>query len=229
MTFPRSRHVVVTGTDTGVGKTVVTAALAVALTARGQSVAVVKPVQTGVEVGDPGDIAEVVRLTGHSDVHELARLRLPLAPESAALAQDAELPTIAEIATRIASLDGDVVLVEGAGGLLVRMDLLGGTIVDLATVLDAEVVLVAREGLGTLNHVALSLARLQDAGIEARLVLGSCAARPGLAERTNHVDLPRLTGRPILGALPEGVGSMSRAEFRVSAAGWFALDDPVSR
>ena len=87
MTDPRALPsvVLVTGTGTGVGKTVVTAALAVLVRARGSTVAVVKPAQTGVGPGDPGDVDEVRRLAGDDvAVHELVRLRDPLSPEAAA-------------------------------------------------------------------------------------------------------------------------------------------------
>ncbi len=83
-----SRHPsyqLVVGTDTGVGKTVATAALAVHQRAAGRSVAVVKPVQTGVLSGEPGDVDVVRELAGVQDAYELVRLAEPLAPESAAL------------------------------------------------------------------------------------------------------------------------------------------------
>jgi len=221
MSLPTSRYVVVTGTDTSVGKTVVTAALAVALEAEGFRVAVVKPVQTGVAPGEPGDIEAVAALTGLSDVHELSRLEPPLAPESAALAVHAPLPTVADHAETIRGLDADVVVVEGAGGLLVRLDLHGGTIRDLADQLGADVVLVAREGLGTLNHIALTLASLAEVGLKAQVVLGSCSAEPGLAEQSNHADIPRLFGGPLLGRLPEAAGTLSPTQFRAQASQWF--------
>ena len=222
MTFPSSRFIIVTGTDTGVGKTVTTAALAVALEARGMNVAVVKPVQTGVDWDESGDIDEVVRLTGITDVHEFTRRRAALAPESAAMLQNAGLPTIAELAARIHAINTDTVLIEGAGGLLVHIDLVGGTIFDLAIGLAAEVVVVGREGLGTLNHFALTVEHLRTAGIEPRLVLGSCSPDPGLAERTNHNDLPRNTGLPIEGRIPESAGTLTREEFRKQAPSWFS-------
>ncbi len=221
MSLPTSRYVVVTGTDTSVGKTVVTAALAVTLEAEGFRVSVVKPVQTGVAPGEPGDIETVAALTGLSDVHELSRLELPLAPESAARAVDARLPTVADHAETIRGLDADVVIVEGAGGLLVRLDLHGGTIRDLAAQLGADVVLVAREGLGTLNHIALTLASLAEAGITAQVVLGSCSTEPGLAEQSNQADIPRLFGQPLLGRLPEAAGTLSSDQFRAQAPHWF--------
>ena len=75
---------VVTGTGTGVGKTVVTAAVAALAAARGSRVAVVKPAQTGVGGDEPGDLAEVRRLAGVTDLHELARYPDPLSPAAAA-------------------------------------------------------------------------------------------------------------------------------------------------
>jgi dethiobiotin synthetase len=78
------RPLVITGTDTGVGKTVVTAALAALAAGQGQRVAVVKPVQTGAAPGEPGDLDEVRRLSGIEDVHEYARFPEPLAPGGAA-------------------------------------------------------------------------------------------------------------------------------------------------
>lgn len=216
-----TRYVVVTGTDTDVGKTVVTAALTAALAARRIEVAVVKPMQTGVVAGEPGDADEVVRLTGSSAVHELARLRDPLAPETAARLEGVPLRPVAEVAEQIRRLDAEVVLVEGAGGLLVRLDLDGGTAIDLARALDAEVVVVAREGLGTLNHAGLTVDRLRAEGLTPRLVLGSCAAEPGLAEFHNRIDLPRLTGLPLDGVIPAGAGSLERTEFCRQAPGWF--------
>lgn len=222
MTLPGARYVVVTGTDTSVGKTVVTAALAVALAADGRRVAVVKPLQTGVGQDEPGDVDVVAALSRNTDLHELVRLRLPLAPESAARAEGRALPTVDEHVDRIRELDADVVIVEGAGGLLVRLDLAGGTIRDLALRLGADVFVVAREGLGTLNHVALTLEALAGLGLQTYLVLGSCSSEPGLAETTNRSDLPRLTGLPLAGALPEGAGALSATEFCASAPGWFA-------
>ena len=216
-----THFVAITGTDTGVGKTITTAALAVALQDAGHSVAVVKPVQTGVVPGEPGDVADVVRLTGMSAVEEITRLLHPLAPESAARLEGVWLPTTDELAARIRRTAADVVLVEGAGGLLVRLDVEGGTMIDLARALEAEVVVVVREGLGTLNHTGLTVDRLRAEGLTPRLVLGSCAPDPGLAERSNRADLPRLTGLPLDGLIPADAGSLDRGDFCRQAPGWF--------
>ena len=125
-----ARVVIVTGTSTDVGKTIVTAALVATLHERGLRVAVVKPVQTGLAPGEPGDLADIVRLAGPVETHEPARLPDPLAPDTAARVAGASIPTVAEHAAYVAGLAGrgdlDVVLVEGAGGLLVRLDTDGG-------------------------------------------------------------------------------------------------------
>src|SRR5690349_3926435 len=159
--------VVVTGTDTGVGKTIVTAALAAVVRASGHRVAVVKPVQTGVAAGEPGDLDDVRRLAEVDDLHELARFPDPLAPATAARRAKLPAPTVAQLAESIRGLaDRDLVLVEGAGGLLVHFDAGGGTFADLARALDAPAIVVARAGLGTLNASALTCEALAARGVE---------------------------------------------------------------
>ena len=214
------RVLVVTGTGTGVGKTVVTAALAV----RSPGCLVVKPVQTGVGPDEPGDADEVRRLAG-VDVAELVRLRDPLAPDTAARLAGVDIPTVAEHAARIRTLAAGhgTVIVEGAGGLLVRLDSRGGTLLDLAASLEASVVVVAAAGLGTLNHTALTVAALRHRGMEpAGVVIGAWPDSPDLAERCNLEDLPRVTGVPLLACVPDGAGDLEPAAFRAAAPGWFA-------
>lgn len=220
------RAVLVTGTGTGVGKTVVTAALAARAPSLGQRVIVVKPVQTGADSAD-SDAREVHRLTGVA-AHELVSLPEPLAPDTAARRAGVAVPTVAEHADRVRALAGghDLVLVEGAGGLLVRLDTDDGTLLDLADrlrdrLVDVSFVVVAAAGLGTLNHTELTVAALRGRGFgSAGLVIGSWPAEPGLAERCNRDDLPRVTGLPLLGAVPAGAGALDRAAFLAAAGGW---------
>ncbi len=196
---------VVSGTGTEVGKTVVTAAVAALAASRGDRVAVVKPVQTGEPPGAAGDLAVVRRLSGVTRTRELARFPDPLSPEAAARAAGRAPLDLAEAAVAIKQLQGeaDLILVEGAGGLLVRYDQAGATIADLAAMLGAPVLVVTTPGLGTLNHTALTFEALRARRLTAAgLVIGSWPAEPGLAERANLTDLAVVAGRALAGALP---------------------------
>jgi dethiobiotin synthetase len=208
---------VVTGTGTGVGKTVVTAAIAALAVASGRRVAVVKVTQTGVGVGQPGDLDQVRRLVGFPiTCRELARYPEPLAPATAA--RRAGLapvpPATAVAATQQLAPVHDLVLLEGAGGLLVPLDGAGATLADVAAALAAPVLVVVAAGLGTLNHTALTAEALRTRRLScAGTVIGAWPAEPDLAARCNVADLPAVTGLPLLGALPEGAGQLKPAEF----------------
>ncbi|MGW1071627.1 dethiobiotin synthase [Streptomyces sp. NPDC002537] len=216
---------VVTGTNTEVGKTVVTAAIAAAALAASRTVAVLKPAQTGVAADEPGDIAEVQRLAGPVTGAELARFPDPLAPATAAR-RAGRAPVrpreVERAATRLAG-DHDLVLVEGAGGLLVQLDEAGSTLADVAGLLAAPVLIVAQAGLGTLNVTALTAEALRARGLRCQgVVIGSWPAEPDLAARCNLADLPEAAGAPLLGAVPEGAGRLPAADFRAAAPGWLA-------
>lgn len=212
---------VVSGTGTDVGKTVATAALAAC--ARGR-VAVVKPAQTGVPddgSGDGfGDLAEVTRLAGVRDTFEFARYPDPLSPHHAAAVSGRGELDFAQTAQRIDDLDAeyDLVLVEGAGGLLVPFtDSDRWTLAELARTLHAPVLVVTAAGLGTLNHTTLTVDRLAEDGVSlAGIVIGSWPAEPDLAARCNAVDLARLG--PLAGVLPAGMASAPDFRRRARAA-----------
>ncbi|WP_328306669.1 dethiobiotin synthase [Actinomycetospora sp. NBC_00405] len=205
------RTLIVTGTGTDVGKTVVVAAIAALARAAGERVTVVKPAQTGVAPADDGDLAEVVRLAGPVDTLELARFPEPLAPATAARRAGATPVMAAQVVDAVRGLDTDLVIVEGAGGLLVRFNDLNETLADVAAGLDAPVLLVASAGLGVLNTAALTAEALARRGIPlAGVVVGAYPAEPDLAERTNLEDLPRVTDAPLLGVLPAGLGGADR-------------------
>jgi dethiobiotin synthetase len=215
---------VVTGTDTGVGKTVVTAAVAALARARGASVAVVKPAQTGVRPGLPGDLDEVRRLAGLTeDLHEYARYSAALAPAAAARLAGLPPPDLAACARQLKELRRDLVVVEGAGGLLVRYDEEGATLADLAHDLGAPVLLTVRPGLGTLNHTALTLEVMAARGVElAGVVIGSWPRRPGLDDLCNVRDLETIAARPLAGVLPERSGRLDGPDFLLVARGGLA-------
>ncbi|WMD07309.1 dethiobiotin synthase [Streptomyces sp. FXY-T5] len=216
---------VITGTGTEVGKTVVTAAVAASALAAGRSVAVLKAAQTGVRPDEPGDAAEVERLAGPVTTAELARFPEPLAPATAAR-RAGRTPVhpheIAEAAAKLAT-EHDLVLVEGAGGLLVRFDSAGGTLADAARLLSAPVLVVTPAGLGTLNTTELTARELLARGLDlAGIVIGSWPAAPDLAARCNLADLPDVAGAPLLGSVPAGSGALSPTTFRSSAPHWLA-------
>jgi dethiobiotin synthetase len=212
----------VTGTSTDVGKTVVTAALASLAVQSGKSVAVLKPAQTGVDVDGAGDLAEIERLTGGGvTLVELARYPEPLAPDTAARRSGLPLLALDDVVRVARDLDTahDLTLIEGAGGLLVRLGADGFTARDLAAALAASVVLVVASGLGTLNHTALTVEALGAVGVEcAGLVIGSWPQQPDLAERCNREDLVSVSGVPLLGLMPAGSGSENAQEFARTAS-----------
>ncbi|MFI1393902.1 dethiobiotin synthase [Streptomyces sp. NPDC020681] len=217
--------IVVSGTGTEIGKTVVTAALAAVARAQGRSVAVLKPAQTGVGVTEAGDVDEVARLGGGITGVELARYPEPLAPVTAAVRAGMATVRPHDVAEAVEKLaiEHDLVLVEGAGGLLVRFDEDGGTLADAARLLAAPVLVVVPAGLGTLNGAALTGEALRARGLEQLgVVVGSWPDAPDLAARCNLVDLPMDAGAPLLGAVPEGAGGLAPEEFRARAGSWLA-------
>jgi dethiobiotin synthetase len=184
-------RIVVTGTDTGVGKTYVSAALSTPRTAY------VKAAQTG----DDDDAATVQSLSG-AEVHTLARYPDPLAPATAARRAGVRAITPTEIAAFVETLHNDRVVIEGAGGLLVPFG--DGTIADVARLLNAPLIVVARAGLGTLNHTALTVEAIERRNLTCLgIVIGSWPQDPDLASLCNLDDLETIA--PVLGKLPEGV------------------------
>lgn len=196
----------VTGTDTGVGKTVASAWLAAAAREAGRSVRYVKPVQTGLAPGASGGDADFVRAATGVQADELLRFAEPLAPAVAAERAGTPIDFGGLFSEVRALADAcEELIVEGAGGLLVP--LAGDQMMaDLAAALDAELIVVARPGLGTLNHTALTLeaARRRSLTVGGLVVCGWPDA-PGLAERTNLERLGAMA--PILATIPfiEGV------------------------
>jgi dethiobiotin synthetase len=123
----------------------------------------------------------------------------------------------AHLGVRAAGRDADLVLVEGAGGLLVPMGE-GWTAADLAVSLGATAVVVVRAGLGTLNHTALTLEALARRKVPALVVVGAWPAAPELVHRTNLRDLPG----QLAGAVPDGAGRLAPLDFRAAAPDWLA-------
>ncbi len=168
-----SRTLFVTGTDTGVGKTVVAAWLAATL-APHQRVALVKPFQTGaVDPAAEGDEAFYRAALGDEAVtiRTLVTLPEPLAPSIAAERAGAPIDVAAALVECRALANGsDITLVEGAGGLLVSITA-EHDMASFAAALDASLVVVARPSLGTLNHTALTLEAAERRGLPVELLV----------------------------------------------------------
>lgn len=194
----------VTGTDTGVGKTVTAAVLCRCLAVAGCTPVYVKPVQSGAAVGDD-DAAVVAALAGVPSVVG-RRLGPPLAPAVAVRSTDDPLSgdDLATVVRDAARTHPDAPLVvEGAGGLLVELGSDGTTCADLAAVLDLPLVVTARPGLGTLNHTALTVREIDRRGLELTgVVICGFPPDPDRATRTNVAELRRLTGDRLAGIVP---------------------------
>lgn len=208
------KSVFITATDTGIGKTVVAAALALCLRDQGR-VAAFKPVESGVPSTD-GNLAdsEILAQASHLEDFEAAclyRLTHPLAPAVAAEMEGVQIHPD-RILRRIRSLkrNHDYLVVEGIGGVRVpiRWDY---SVLDLMSDLALPVLLVARAGLGTLNHTLLTLDAIQARGLQTwAILLNSCSTTPGIDEQTNPRALKKLTGVDRIGVLPRCPGSDPR-------------------
>lgn len=198
----------VAGTDTGVGKTMVTAALVAALRAAGVEAWPVKPVQTGAVRGRAPDLDFVLRLVGLTVTPRLyrtlapVRLPLPASPHLAARVAGRALSLRVLVdSVQAVQARGGFPVVEGAGGLLVPLNA-RDTLLDLIQALGFPVVLVARPGLGTLNHTLLSAHALDSAGVTlAGVVLSHAGGPVTRIEKDNLATLRTRLERPVL-ALP---------------------------
>ncbi len=192
--------VFVTGTDTGVGKTLVSAVLCRTL----RGAVYVKPVQSGAADGDDdatdvAALADVPTVTGPVIGPSLAPgVAARLAGET--LTGDELEAVVAGAAARYPERP---LVVEGAGGLLVELGADGTTCADLAARLGLSVVVVVRPGLGTLNHTALTVAELRRRGLAlAGVVVSGYPDDPDLATRTNLAELDRLSDGALAGVVP---------------------------
>jgi dethiobiotin synthetase len=184
----------VTGTDTGVGKTIVCAALVASMAARGLPVRARKPVLTGLaepEPGRPADHELLASLTGESpEMVAPARFGPATSPHLASELEGRaiDVPALADDVRRA----GPTVIVEGVGGLLVPLAD-GWDVRALARELGLGIVVVARAGLGTLNHTLLTLEAGRAAGLDLRaVVLTPWPREPGPIERSNRATIERL-------------------------------------
>ncbi len=201
----------ITGTDTGVGKTVVAAAVALALKRKGLDVGAMKPAATGCRRRGGERISEDVEyLTGAcgcEDERELVcpyMLREPLAPEIAAEREHARID-IRKITRAFKELSRrhEALIVEGAGGLFVPIKR-NYFMLDLVEALCIPMVLVVRPGLGTINHTLLSCEAIRSRNTDLiGIVVNDYPKKPSLAERTNPEIIRRYSGCRMLGVMPK--------------------------
>jgi dethiobiotin synthetase len=224
----------VTGTDTGVGKTHVAASIARALAVEGRSVGALKVVATGVETSPEGmalceDASRLAAAIGfEGDLGRITplMLRAPLAPPVAAREEGGSLSFQAIRGAAARSIEAwsdagtEVMIVEGVGGWLcpIADD---ATVADLAVWLDYPVLVVARRGLGTLNHCLLTIEAIRGRGVRIAGVLlnGSEPTRDGRAEATNAAELSRWLGAvPLLDELEHEPGASPDVDGLLHAA-----------
>jgi dethiobiotin synthetase len=215
--------VLVTGTDSGVGKTWIACALARALRQAGRTVTGVKAVETG--CGEAADSAEDgVRLaaaTGQREpVRALRRFRAPVAPAVAAELEGGILD-LDELAAEIESLTEhtDLLLLEGAGGLLVPFGW-DWNIVDLAQAFQATVLVVASDQLGTINHTLLTLSALDLAGLRVAGIVLNTPAQPDATTGSNAAAIARLSGIDRIREVPRVHQPDEASPWLVEVAGW---------
>jgi dethiobiotin synthetase len=205
----------VVGTDTGVGKTRIAAAIVRCLIRSGRSVGVLKPVATGgVRTADgvrfeDADILSAA--TGQTlSIESVAPIRLqaPLAPPLAARLEGVPLAlgtvlSAVDIALSCWSARAEVMVVEGIGGFLCPLAE-GATVADLAVHIDYPLVIVAQRRLGTLNHTLLTMeaAAIRDLRVAAVVLNGTRPPRDPVVEQTNRLELARRLDRvPVLDVL----------------------------
>jgi dethiobiotin synthetase len=195
----------IAGTDTGVGKTYVAAGIASALRKKGANVGVFKPFESGVGSGHE-DYHILKEASGSTDPDDWIcpyRFEEALAPAVAAERAGISIDWcgVTDCFESIA-IKHDVVIVEGAGGLLVPLAE-GKTNIDLIRECGFPVLLVARLGLGTINHTLLSLEALESRKIPcAGVVLNQTTEQKGIAEETNPKSLSQFVSVPVWGVVP---------------------------
>ncbi len=201
------KGIFITGTDTGVGKTYIAAGIAAGLRRLGVDVGVMKPAETGCRTRKgrlvPEDALKLMKAAGAGDPLDLVnpyRFKKPLAPSLAARFERKSIdPSNIKTAFKKLSRTHDFLIIEGAGGILVplRHDY---TYLDLARAFRLPVIIVARPGLGTINHTLLTISALQYGGIAVLGIVVNYArdTRRGLAETMSPSVIEEISGIPVL-------------------------------
>jgi dethiobiotin synthetase len=225
------RGLFVTGTDTGVGKTAVAGAIVAALRARGDAVRALKPLITGLDDPPdpvwPPDHELLACVAGHNpDEVKLVGYAPAVSPHLAAELAGAPLrPEALEQGIRATIRGGEVLVVEGVGGLLVPIAP-GYDVRALARALGLPLIVVARAGLGTINHTLLTLEAARGAELTvAGVVLNRWPEAPDEMLLSNRATIEQLGGVPV-SVMPEVAApepeALAAAGAGLPVAGWLA-------
>mgnify|MGYP001765651727 FL=1 len=204
------KNVFITGTDTGVGKTAVACSLAAYLSVNsGRDVGVMKPFESGGGASGQdmtGDAWALKAASGSADdMRDINpyNFKAPLAPQAAAMRENADID-VGRVMSAYSEMCGrhDVVIVEGAGGILVPIRE-GYFYADLMADMNAPVVIVSRLTLGTINHTLLSCRYLKSIGVAVSgVILNDMTGERDIASETNPAMLERYLEVPLLGIFP---------------------------
>ena len=203
------RKLFITGTNTGVGKTLASALLCRDLMSRGNKVAYIKPVQTGcIEKGDEllAPDVEFVKLICGEEISTFCpiKFKLPASPHLSAAVESSDIDVeklLADIDRFCSSASFDVVIIEGAGGITVPITL-EFNMMDLCTRNQAELIVVTTTALGTLNHTKLTLDYAKAHGFEASVIVSGCTESPDIIEEDNIKLISEMVNQRVLAKIP---------------------------
>ncbi len=218
------KGIFITGTDTGVGKTYVAERIASTLRSSGMDVGVMKPAETGCRLRNgslvPDDALRLMKAAGSKDALDFVnpyRFREPLAPFVAAYRAGGKIDPVKITASfKILSHRHEFMIVEGAGGIMVPLTS-RSTYCDLARKMRLPVVIVARPGLGTINHTLLTISALQKRRIPIAGIIINYAVdrKAGMAEETSPSVIAEMAKLPILGIVRHGERNLAGVIDRV--------------
>ena len=199
----------ITGTDTGVGKTSITAGLAGSMRKLGVNVGVMKPIasgipqKTGFKSSDVDIIVEASQTKDSEDLINPVFLPIPTTPYDATklLSLSVDMPLILTTFTKLLSIH-DVLLVEGIGGIMTPITK-NFFVADMIKVMGIETIIVTRATLGTLNHTVMTNQLCKDYGIKVKgLIINNFDEKGTAAEKNAPITLHEITGLDILGVVP---------------------------
>lgn len=200
----------ITGTDTGVGKTVITAGLLGAFRRKGENAIAFKPIQSGAIIEGNRLVSEDARFYGAAanipfEAMNCINLKTPVAPALAAEVEKVDIK-VEELMSQYEDLhkNHDLVLVEGAGGLIVPLIGMDFTVADMAKLIGLPLIIVARPNLGTINHTCLTVNYAKSIGLEVAgvIISGYNPETEDLAEINNPRMIEKMAGVPVRGLVP---------------------------